>query len=109
MQSLSMIIFADGRCGLNLWVRKMEYDGKKIDQIMYVNQYRSSYRNLGGKNTAAMKPGERIIISTPGGGGYGPLKDLDEEEQKRQKKNHARDMWRGTGSIANYQAIQESA
>ena len=75
MQSLSMIIFADGRCGLNLWVRKMEYDGKKIDQIMYVNQYRSSYRNLGGKNTAAMKPGERIIISTPGGGGYGPASD----------------------------------
>ena len=66
-------------------------------------------RNLGGKNTAAMKPGERIIICTPGGGGYGPLGELDEQEQKRQRKLHARDTWRGTGSIANYQAVQESA
>ena len=66
-------------------------------------------RNLGGKNTAAMKPGERIIICTPGGGGYGPLKDLDEKGEQRRKKAHAKDQWRGTGSIANYQAIQESA
>jgi len=65
--------------------------------------------NLGGKNTAAMKPGERIIICTPGGGGYGPLSELDESEQKKQKKMHPRDKWRGTGSIANYQAVQESA
>lgn len=63
---------------------------------------------MGGKNTAAMKPGERIIICTPGGGGYGPLGELDEKEQKKQKM-YARDQWRGTGSIANYQAVQESA
>jgi len=66
-------------------------------------------RNLGGKNTAAMKPGERIIICTPGGGGYGPLKDLDEKDQQKQKKVHAKYQWRGMGSIANYQALQESA
>jgi N-methylhydantoinase B/oxoprolinase/acetone carboxylase alpha subunit len=56
-----------------------------------------------------MKPGERIIVCTPGGGGYGPLEELDQAEQDRQKKSYARDQWRGTGSIANYQAIQESA
>lgn len=66
-------------------------------------------RNLGGKNTAFMNPGERIIICTPGGGGYGPLKELDGKDHQRQKKIHAKDHWRGTGSIANYQAIQESA
>lgn len=56
-----------------------------------------------------MKPGERIIVCTPGGGGYGPVGELDGKDQKRQKKRYARDQWRGTGSIANYQAIQESA
>lgn len=34
-QSLSWFILAHCRCGLNLWVRKMEIDGEKIDQIMY--------------------------------------------------------------------------
>jgi 5-oxoprolinase (ATP-hydrolysing) len=66
-------------------------------------------RNLGGKNTALMIPGERIIVCTPGGGGYGPIEEADAEEQKRQRKTHVKDMWRGTGSIASYHATQESA
>jgi 5-oxoprolinase (ATP-hydrolysing) len=56
-----------------------------------------------------MKPGERIIICTPGGGGYGPPNEAKEKEQKKEKKMHAQDQWRGTGSISNYQAVQESA
>jgi 5-oxoprolinase (ATP-hydrolysing) len=67
------------------------------------------FRNLGGKNTAAMKPGERIIICTPGGGGYGNFNETDEKKHKGQRKMHARDQWRGTGSVWNYQAVQESA
>ena len=55
-----------------------------------------------------MKPGERVIICTPGGGGYGDP-DEDEKNGERLKKTHARDQWRGTGSISNYQAVQESA
>lgn len=56
-----------------------------------------------------MKPGERIIICTPGGGGYGDLNEADQKEIKRQKKINARDQWRGTGSVSIYQAVQESA
>jgi N-methylhydantoinase B/oxoprolinase/acetone carboxylase alpha subunit len=66
-------------------------------------------RNLGGKNTAAMNPGERIIICTPGGGAYGAERDSSDAEPGKQKKFHAGDHWRGTGSIATYHAIQESA
>ncbi len=33
--------------------------------------YEERYISLGGKNTAYMQPGERIIICTPGGGGWG--------------------------------------
>ena len=55
-----------------------------------------------------MKAGDRIIVCTPGGGGYGPIDELDKEEHKKWRM-HPRDQWRGTGSIAAYQAIQESA
>ncbi len=33
--------------------------------------YEERYINLGGKNTALVQPGERIVICTPGGGGWG--------------------------------------
>jgi len=56
-----------------------------------------------------MKPGDRIIVCTPGGGGYEPAEEANAQEQKLRKKSHARDLWRGTGSIATYQATQESA
>lgn len=42
-----------GMTGRNLWIS----DGKETD--------------LGGKNTVQMKPGDRVIIQTPGGGGAG--------------------------------------
>ncbi|KAK9447465.1 Hydantoinase B/oxoprolinase-domain-containing protein [Limtongia smithiae] len=86
----------EAACGLNLWVRLID-DGKgnKIERVI----------NLGGKNTAAMAAGERIIIQTPGGGGYGPS-HLDAEENGR--KIDPRSTWRGQGSLANYVSTQES-
>jgi len=81
----------------------------KWNRLCIFSDFIFDFRNLGGKNTASMKPGERIIICTPGGGGYGDLNEADEKEQKRQKKMHARDQWRGTGSLSIYQAVQESA
>ncbi|CAR26884.1 ZYRO0C03696p [Zygosaccharomyces rouxii] len=46
---------ADGERGLNLWIRD---DGKNLI-------------NIGSKNSVKVKPGDRIIIMTPGGGGCG--------------------------------------
>ncbi|KAG1152022.1 hypothetical protein G6F37_002401 [Rhizopus arrhizus] len=48
----------DAEKGLNLWVRSEE---NKIIRTL----------NLTGKNSALFKRGDRIIIQTPGGGGYG--------------------------------------
>ncbi|CDO93395.1 unnamed protein product [Kluyveromyces dobzhanskii CBS 2104] len=45
----------DGARGLNIWIR----------------QETNSSINMGGKNTVPIKPGDRVIIMTPGGGGYG--------------------------------------
>lgn len=49
----------DGLRGVNLWIRKDQEDGT-VRTI-----------SLGGKATAAMNAGDRIIVKTPGGGGYG--------------------------------------
>ncbi|CAI6900359.1 ANM_collapsed_G0053590.mRNA.1.CDS.1 [Saccharomyces cerevisiae] len=45
----------NGQRGVNLWVKN---NGKNII-------------NIGGKNSVKVKPGDRIIIMTPGGGGCG--------------------------------------
>ena len=49
----------EGKRGLNLWVRRDAEDGS-VRTI-----------NLGGKATTHMNAGDRIIVLTPGGGGYG--------------------------------------
>ncbi|CAG8553030.1 1256_t:CDS:10 [Ambispora leptoticha] len=58
----------DGACGLNIWIRKGENGDERV-------------LNLGGKNSVEVNPGDRIIICTPGGGGWGPpssdTKDMD--------------------------------
>jgi 5-oxoprolinase (ATP-hydrolysing) len=50
---------ADGEKGLNIWVRR-EDEGKVLRSL-----------NLTGKNSAPFGKGDRIIINTPGGGGFG--------------------------------------
>ena len=96
----------DAECGQNIWVRQVETtnhersdrqlngSGKKDEEMIYEERR----INLGGKNTAAMKAGERIIICTPGGGGWGKVEDRKEQTEKVYKDpKHA---WRG-GSFAN--------
>jgi len=62
----------DAECGLNLWIRNVEVgSGKKNKDDKEGTEERRI--NLGAKNTAAMRPGERIIIHTPGGGGWGAV------------------------------------
>ncbi|KAL1865464.1 hypothetical protein VTK73DRAFT_5230 [Phialemonium thermophilum] len=58
----------EGKRGLNLWIRRDPDDGS-IRTI-----------NLGGKATVTMSAGDRIIVCTPGGGGYGT--DPNKEPKK---------------------------
>ncbi|KAK7203585.1 Hydantoinase B/oxoprolinase-domain-containing protein [Myxozyma melibiosi] len=87
----------DAACGLNLWIRHLD-DGKGGILQRKIN--------LGGKNTAYMKAGDRVIICTPGGGGWGPA---HMEEDTANRAVDPRSTWRGQGTAANYAAIQESA
>lgn len=52
----------DGARGMNLWIRHtIDGDGNKEERI----------QNLGGRSTVDISAGDRIIIKTPGGGGWG--------------------------------------
>ncbi|KAF7712877.1 Uncharacterized protein PECH_001851 [Penicillium ucsense] len=85
----------DGQCGQNLWVRRV----KKSDGNMEERTI-----SLGGKNSVQMQPGERIIIRTPGGGGWGRAGD----EHQLAHEVDARHAWRG-GSLATRLATQEAS
>lgn len=85
----------DAQCGQNLWVRRVQKAN---------GDWEERYISLGGKNSAQMQSGERIIIRTPGGGGWGRAGD----QQQLLRAQDARHSWRG-GSIANHTATQEAS
>ncbi|KAH9900168.1 Hydantoinase B/oxoprolinase-domain-containing protein [Xylariomycetidae sp. FL2044] len=107
----------DAECGLNIWVRrprsssratkssapagaapaegggregpgdgkeKGEEEEKEVAKV-------ERYINLGAKNSAPMRPGDRIIVHTPGGGGWGPE---GEEKGVTASRDHT-EGWRG--------------
>lgn len=92
----------DAACGLNVWVRKVQKaswekqlkrlkqgagaDEKQQEEVEYVERH----INLGAKNSAPMKAGDRIIINTPGGGGWGKVG----EEKKHRKAADPTQAWR---------------
>jgi 5-oxoprolinase (ATP-hydrolysing) len=105
----------DAQCGLNLWVRKVpkgdKFTDDKIGDEEKINngkedekevEYR--YINMGGKNTASMQAGERIIVMTPGGGGWGKVG----EKSKAVKSTDPKHAWR-QGSVAQRQAEAEAS
>ncbi|KND89713.1 Uncharacterized protein C11D3.15 [Tolypocladium ophioglossoides CBS 100239] len=108
----------DGACGLNLWVRNVEKtnwdkslarfreNGRKEngDEAEEEKEYEERHINLGAKNSAAMKAGDRIIVCTPGGGGWGAR---DRQSVARRKKLDDTEGWRkGSGAAREDAALQ---
>ncbi|KAL2817015.1 putative 5-oxoprolinase [Aspergillus cavernicola] len=90
----------EGKRGLNLWIRRDPEDGT------------TRTISLGGKATANMNAGDRIIVLTPGGGGYG--RDPNREDSREifgafRIGDSANVMdARGNGSVAQRDAIAAS-
>ncbi|MCJ1445588.1 MAG: hypothetical protein MMC23_006093 [Stictis urceolatum] len=85
----------DASCGLNVWVRKIKSgDGEEEERRI----------SMGAKNTAGMRPGERIIVMTPGGGGWGKVG----EESRAVKGRDQQEAWR-KGSLASRAETQETS
>ncbi|PNY25793.1 5-oxoprolinase (Atp-hydrolysing) [Tolypocladium capitatum] len=107
----------DGACGLNLWVRNVEktnwdkslarfhendrkVDGDGEDEE---KEYEERHINLGAKNSAAMKAGDRIIVYTPGGGGWGAR---DQQSVARRKLDNTEGWRKGSGAAREDAALQ---
>lgn len=86
----------EAACGVNYWVRRVRRgdDGKGWEE---------RWINLGGKNTAAMGVGERIVVCTPGGGGWGRVGG----ESRVVRRRDEREGWR-KGSVAARMEAQET-
>ena len=88
----------DAACGQNIWVRKMpQPEGSEEPPII-------KHVSLGAKNTANMEPGDRIIVKTPGGGGYGKPGN----ESVVRKEADPQLAWKG-GSLASRVGTQETS
>jgi 5-oxoprolinase (ATP-hydrolysing) len=108
----------EAECGLNYWVRSiLKPDVNSDDNLESANgennkssggaaedevQYRQV--SLGGKNSVEMKPGERIIVMTPGGGAWGK----EGEQSKAVRKQDLKHNWK-KGSVAGRQETAEAS
>ena len=94
----------DAACGKNIWVRRVPRSSSATQDRGKGGTEETVERkiNLGGKNTAAMQAGERIVVMTPGGGGWG----REGGERKIRPKADPTKAWRG-GSVAERAAAQE--
>lgn len=107
----------DAACGLNVWVRNVEKASweKQLRRLKQGNskvnteeeqdeiEYEERHINLGAKNSAPMKAGDRIIINTPGGGGWGPV---GERRQHRKKADPTQGWRKGTHAAREDTALQ---
>lgn len=89
----------DASCGLNIWVRKVPKAGANDE-----GETEFRHISMGGKNTASMQSGERIIVMTPGGGGWGKAG----EESRAVKKKDEQAAWR-KASLASRAETQETS
>ncbi|BFZ53700.1 hypothetical protein PYCC9005_000730 [Savitreella phatthalungensis] len=83
---------SDGQCGQNIWIRRHS-DGRPGRRI-----------NMGGKNTGQFGVGDHIIVSTPGGGGWGKPHDPPQI-----KKRKAHDEGYRKGSLQARQELASSS
>jgi len=85
-QPYGMFGGAPGACGANYWVQRVQRDdGTHVERWI----------NIGSRGQVDMRAGDRCVIHTPGGGGWGPADDNVEDEIDR----IVREEWqRGTDS-----------
>ncbi|KAI1093177.1 Hydantoinase B/oxoprolinase-domain-containing protein [Rostrohypoxylon terebratum] len=99
----------DAQCGLNIWVRRVQKASPEKDiavqgeHLQSDADYEERYINLGAKNSSPMKPGDRIIIHTPGGGGWGKV---GEGKVERERRDHTEAWRKGSHAAREDVALQ---
>lgn len=99
----------DGSKGRNVWIKHpRKEDGDLLDEESSSSSTKSTQPrriNIGGKATVMMGKGDRLVIETPGGGGWG---SSTPEEIGRDRVKEYEHVWSPRGSIAERAALQVS-
>lgn len=91
----------DGERGANYWVRRVKNEAGE-DEWRWVN--------MGSKNMVRMQAGDRAVIHTPGGGGWGSLDGgMKTNGHVNGDKAAAHQYPRASGSVTAYAAAQEAS
>ncbi|CAO3593930.1 unnamed protein product [Absidia cylindrospora] len=86
----------EAEAGMNLWIRKNDHGKDAVPTIL----------NLSGKNSAPFNKGDRIVIQTPGGGGYGAQQA---QQQSTARRSDYHSYVKASGSLGAYKEMSESA
>lgn len=89
--------------GLNLWIKQRREEDGDLVTPDEKGVMPPRVINLGGKATAKFGLGDRIVLHTPGGGGYGKPEDTPGEAPPRPTRASHR------GSLAQWHALQLGA
>jgi 5-oxoprolinase (ATP-hydrolysing) len=90
-----------GERGRNIWIKQpREEDGDKIEG----EEASPRIINIGGKASVFMGKGDRIVIHTPGGGGWGSKEGQSHERDGVSTANKID--WAARGSLAEREALQ---
>ena len=82
----------DGAMGVNTWVKRPATGTGPVRKI-----------NLGGKATVKLGAGDRLVINTPGGGGWGPRSKRVQASSIRRRLSFA-----ARGSLAERTAAEQA-
>lgn len=87
--------------GRNTWIKQRRAEDSDVPEETSEEDMGPRYINIGGKATVFMGKGDRLLIETPGGGGWG----LPDEGQFGTTDEH-KHPWEARGSLAERAAAQ---
>ncbi|GAA5955531.1 hypothetical protein JCM3765_006806 [Sporobolomyces pararoseus] len=97
----------NGQVGRNIWVKRPRKEDGDLPQDVKEEDAPPRRVYLGGKATVKMGKGDRIVIETPGGGGWGNESTEVSEEQTKEETKKATPTFKGImGSLAEKAAAQ---
>lgn len=96
-----------GALGRNTWIKQArERDGDLASSDVKTSSTQPLQPrriNIGGKATVYMGKGDRLLIETPGAGGWG----VPEDEEREEEADHSHvKAWAARGSLAEREAAQ---
>ncbi|KAL4891114.1 Hydantoinase B/oxoprolinase-domain-containing protein [Aspergillus ambiguus] len=89
-----------GERGANYWVRRVRDESSQ-------GEWR--WVNMGAKNMVRMEAGDRCVIHTPGGGGWGSAGINGSEQHSRKTRGSMSYYPRASGSLSAYMMAQETS